>query len=136
MARDRSDLRWQHFNGEDQAWLRLRWARETHGGFQSAEAFAGRVSERGHTYRAYERDPEGPSKHIELDFEKAVKWADVLDVRWQWLLQGEGVPWRDEEPKSYSAEAKDAAEAIDRLPPEERRAKVEAIKALLTGTGG
>jgi hypothetical protein len=81
---------------QSKSWMRLRWARETHGKFGTAEAFARAVDETGHNYRAHERDPDGTSKAIALDYDKAVAWADVLDVRWQWLLNGEGLPWRED----------------------------------------
>jgi DNA-binding XRE family transcriptional regulator len=120
-------------SGDAQGWQRLQWARETHGAFPSKEAFAKRIGVKGHTYRAHERDPDDPSKHIELDFDKAVKWADVLDVRWEWLLKGEGVPWRDRESTPSTRTMTIPAEHAD---------AVEAFIAALTrkvgrtGTGG
>lgn len=114
-------------------WMRLRWARETSGKYPTAESFAQAVRESGHAYRAHERDPDGQSKHIAIDYDKAVAWADLLDVRWQWLLRGQGLPWRDEAPV-FSPEAASVAELVDNLPEDQRKAKAEAIKALLTGT--
>lgn len=134
MARDRSDTRWQHMTDPALAWVRLKWARETLGRFANAEAFASAAKVSGHYYRAHERDPDGASKHLELSYDNAVKWADLLDVRWQWILRGEGLPWRDDAP-SLSAEARDVGGLLDRFPEEERKAKAAAIKALLTGTG-
>lgn len=116
------------------SWARLRWARETSGKYSTAESFAQAIKESGHLYRAHERDPDGPSKHIDLDYDKAVAWADLLDVRWQWLLRGQGLPWRDEQAQ-FSAEAAGVAALVDSLPEDQRKAKAAAIRALLTGTG-
>lgn len=131
MARDRSDLRWQHL---DATWKRLLWARETHGAYRSAASFARAIGLGEHAYKAYERDPDNSSKASTLDYDYAVRWADMLDVRWEWLLNRTGVPWRDEGPKNFSPEATGVAERLDSLPEDQRKAKAEAIKALLTGT--
>lgn len=135
VARDRTDLRWQHLANADQWRERLRWARET-AGFQVAEDFARRIGETGANYRKYERLPsDGDNFARTFPYQKAMEWAKVLDVRWDWLAEGEGFPWREEE-SSFSAEARDLAETVDQLPEGDRRAKVAAIKALLTGTDG
>lgn len=90
----------------------------------------------GHLYRAHERERiEDGSKAVSLDFEKARSWAAELGVRWEWLLNAEGLPWPDEDLPHYSPEARELADLADRLPEDERAAKVQAIKALLTGTG-
>jgi hypothetical protein len=135
MARDRGDLRWQHL---EHAWQRLLWARETHGSYRSAAAFA-RVTDLGeHGYKAYERDPETSSKSATLDFEHAVPWADLLDVRWEWLLRREGVPWRDEEPKRFSAEVEEVASMLEEQDPVRKTELIAAFKTFLgrTGTSG
>lgn len=59
-----------------------------------------------------------------------------MQVRWEWLYEGAGLPWLDDAERTFSAEAQDLAEAVDKLPQQERKAKVAAIKALLTGTDG
>ena len=83
-----------------------------------------------HTYAAYERDPDGSSKHIKLGFDQARAWADLLDVRWEWLLRGDGLPWRDD----YGERAKQLVEGL----PADRQAEfVQALEVLArTGTGG
>lgn len=108
------------------AWQRLRWARETHGRYPKAEAFAKAINESGHNYRAHERDPDGQSKHIDIDFDKAVAWADVLDVRWEWLLNGRGVPWRDAAPP-----AQRVREALTGLMPADEVEQIASLTEML-----
>jgi hypothetical protein len=57
----------------------------------------------------------------------------MLDVRWKWLLRGEGVPWRDGGCPTFS-EARESLRWFDSLPEDQRKAKADAIRALLTGT--
>jgi hypothetical protein len=106
----------------------------THGSYPSAASFARVIGLGEHGYKAYERDPDNSSKASTLDFDYAVKWADLLDVRWEWLLRREGAPWRDEQPRRFSEDAETVAKLVDELPEDQRKAKAEAIKALLTGT--
>jgi hypothetical protein len=113
------------------------WARETHGAYRSAASFARKTGLGEHGYKAYERDPDR-SKNTPLDFEHAVQWADLLDVRWEWLLRREGTPWRDEEPKRFSAEVEEVATMLENAPADEKAELVKAVKTILgrTGTGG
>lgn len=84
----------------------------------------------GHTYRAYER-PDTASKHTPLTYENAFHFANVLGVRWQWLMNGEGEPWREPGPLDR------LKASLDALPTERQEAVVAAIEALLkTGTQG
>ena len=71
----------------------------------------------------------------ELSFEKAVRWAKALEVRWEWLLMGEGLPWPDSEPPSYSADTREIADLLEETPSEDRAAVVAAIKTLLKRAG-
>lgn len=137
VARDRSDFRWSQLGAKEQWRERLRWARLTHGSYATMESFAKAVGETGPNYRKYERLPSEGGNFVRehIAFDKAALWADELDVRREWLYGGEGSPWKDETP-SFSAEARDVAERLDRLSEEERRVKAAAIKVLLTGTDG
>lgn len=117
MARDE---RWKGCEG---TWDRLKWARLQKYATAKDAAIAVGVEEG--TYRTYERHPDG-SKHTPLDYQKAVHFGRRFGVRWEWLLEGTGIPWR----------ALD--ENLDRIllayesTPEERRAAVaEAIEQLL-----
>ncbi|MDB5448229.1 MAG: hypothetical protein JWQ97_3546 [Phenylobacterium sp.] len=114
------DDRWRNCTG---TWDRLKWARLQR--FGTAEDAAVALGEKPGTYRSYERRPES-SKHTPLDHQKAMGFARRLGIRWEWLLQGQGSPWRDPD------------ENLDRIltayeeAPEERRVAVaEAIERLL-----
>jgi hypothetical protein len=83
-----------------------------------------------HTYAAYERDPDSPSKSIDLDFEHAREWSDALDVRWEWLLEGHGLPWRDDNGER-------AKRLIESVPADRQEAVLQALELLIgTGTNG
>lgn len=117
MARDE---RWKTCIG---TWDRLRWARLQK--FSTAEDAAPSLGEKPGTYRSYERPPNS-SKHTPLDAQHAFHFAKRLGVRWEWLLRGEGAPWRDPD------------ENLDRIivayeeQPADRRAEIaEAIVRLL-----
>jgi hypothetical protein len=88
MARDE---RWKTCVG---TWDRLRWARLQK--YATAEDAAPHLGEKAGTYRAYERLPTS-SKFTKLDPQKAMHFAAKLGVRWEWLLQGKGEPWRSED---------------------------------------
>lgn len=121
---------------KDRPWERLRWAR-THwqaerGASETARAAAESLGMLENTYSAYER-PIGASKHTDLDASRARQFGKKFKVSWIWLLFGEGTPF-DSEGAAFSPEALSTAELVDRLPEDQRKAKAEAIKALLTGT--
>lgn len=128
MARDRSDLRWQHC---EEPWQRLLWARET-AGYRSAAAFARAVGEKEHTYKAYERERDSGSKATTLTFPKARAWAPKLDVRWEWLLNGEGLPWVDD--AGDPTPVAEINRIVGQQPPEEQERLLDLVK-LWTRTG-
>jgi hypothetical protein len=128
VARDRSDTRWQHL---EQPWQRLLWARET-AGFRSGAAFARKVGEKEHTYKAYERDADTASKGSKLDFVKARSWAPLLEVRWEWLLNGEGLPWIDEDADSAAAQI---SRLVEEAPPEEQQRALDLVRVFLKRAG-
>lgn len=118
MARDE---RWRTTIG---TWDRLKWARLQK--FSTAKEAAVALGENEQTYRAYERSPVRGSKHIPLPHQKAAHFAKRFGVRWEWLLQGAGIPWADTD------------ENLERIlnaygeAPEERRAAIaDVIERLL-----
>lgn len=127
MALDRSDTRWQNLEG---AWQRLIWAREA-AGYATGAAFAKKIKEKQHTYKAYERDPLSASKHTPLDFAKARAWAPDLGVRWEWLLEGEGVPWDDGD----DAPPAKAQRLVAGAPPKDQEKIVQMIELMLKQVG-
>ena len=130
MARDRSDLRWQHL---EEKWQRLLWARET-AGYGSAAAFARAIREKEHTYKAYERDPGNSTKATEIDYVRAVAWSSKLDVRWEWLLNNEGLPWRDEAVSGDTAAAR-LSRLLAGEPPEEQERVLQMVEIWLRKAG-
>jgi hypothetical protein len=90
MADDRTkDQSWRNCVG---TWDRLKWARMRR--FETAKEAAIALGEKEGTYRSYERQPDS-SKHTPLDHQNAAHFAKRFGVRWEWLLLGEGSPWRD-----------------------------------------
>jgi transcriptional regulator with XRE-family HTH domain len=81
---------WKHL----ELWDRVKWARSRH--FASAVAAAEALGMKDGTYRCYERGP-GSAKYITLDYRYAREFARTFEVRWEWLLDGLGVPWLNEE---------------------------------------
>lgn len=81
---------WKHL----ELWDRVKWARSRH--FASAVAAAEALGMKDGTYRCYERGPDS-AKHITLDYKYAREFARVFEVRWEWLLDGLGEPWLNEE---------------------------------------
>lgn len=117
MARDET---WKSAEG---TWGRLKWARLQK--FETAKDAAIAFGVEVGTYRAYEREP-GSSKHTPLGHQHAAHFAKRLGIRWEWLLSGEGIPWRDPD------EIKDRVlQALDNAPPERRAAIADAIESLL-----
>lgn len=86
MARDNA---WRNTAG---TWDRLKWARKQK--FDTSLEAATALGLNVNTYRAYERQPDS-SKHTPLDHVHAGHFAKRFNVRWEWLLMGEGSPWRD-----------------------------------------
>ena len=114
------DDRWRNSEG---TWDRLKWARLQK--FATAEDAAAALGEKAGTYRTYERSPES-SKHTPLDHQKAAHFAKRLAIRWEWLLQGDGAPWRDPDENLDRI-----LTAYDQAPEDRRRAVAEAIERLL-----
>ncbi|RAK51613.1 hypothetical protein DJ017_17405 [Phenylobacterium soli] len=77
------------------------------------------------TYRAYEREPDS-SKHTPLDHQHAMHFAKRMGVRWEWLLLGEGAPWRDEDERREKI-----LEAYDEATEDRKAAVADAIVRLL-----
>jgi transcriptional regulator with XRE-family HTH domain len=81
-------------------WERVKWARSRR--FDSATAAAIALGMEPGTYRCYERGPD-TAKFISLDYKHAIPFARAFKVRWEWLLDGLGVPWLtppdDDEPE-------------------------------------
>lgn len=115
---DRDDT-WRSTVG---TWDRLKWARRRM--YATAKDAAGAMAIDEGTYRAYERQPNS-SKHIPLNHLHARHFAKRLGVRWEWLLLGEGEPWRDNDERrerildAYDGASEDrksaVADAIERL---------------------
>lgn len=114
------DERWKTAEG---TWGRLKWARSQK--FGTAEEAAPALGEKPGTYRTYERHPDS-SKATPLDHQKAAHFAKKLRVRWEWLLMGEGAPWRDPDENLDRILI-----AYDEAPDERRKAVAEAIERLL-----
>ena len=87
------------WRGLQEGWQRLRWARERWQkrttGDDTAEAAARGLGMAPGTYRAYERAPD-TSKHIPLDHESALRFAQAFKIDWTWLLTGQGSPFKAE----------------------------------------
>lgn len=117
MARDDT---WRNCIG---SWDRLKWARRQKFGTakDAAEALGINVN----TYRAYEREPD-TSKHTPLDHTHAGHFAKRLGVRWEWLLQGQGAPWKDEDERRAKI-----LDAFDDTPEDRKDAVAAAIVQLL-----
>jgi transcriptional regulator with XRE-family HTH domain len=81
---------WKHL----ELWERVKWARSRR--FASAVAAAAALGMKDGTYRCYERGPDS-AKHITLDYKYAREFARVFEVRWEWLLDGLGAPWLNQE---------------------------------------
>lgn len=136
VARSREDTGWSRARG---AWERLAWARATDGRYPTAAEFARAVREKPHTYIAYERDPDGPTKSTKLDYSHAVAWADKLKVRWEWLLEGKGLPWPDDTDAGRNRPAARVAELVDAADPDEQERVLAVVQAMVgkrTGTEG
>ena len=133
-VRDRSDTGWSQAR---EPWQRLAWARQT-AGFSTPTAFAREADIKPHTYAAYERAPGGDAKSIRFGFAQARALADRLDVRWEWLLNGQGLPWREDDLAERPPEAEEAADILSAEPDEaERRRMLEVLRLMKrTGTGG
>jgi hypothetical protein len=115
-------------------WERLTWARRR----MDATKKAGgrRVGLDEHTYSAYERRPDS-SKHTPLTYEKAVPFAAKFKVRWQWLLNNEGVPWLEQEERRLTAAQQRLVDELEGRSEEDQDRLAEALVAILrTGTGG
>jgi hypothetical protein len=117
MARDE---RWHDCKG---TWDRLKWARLQK--FSTAEDAAPALGEKPGTYRTYERSPTS-SKHTPLDHQKAMHFAKRLGIRWEWLLLGDGAPWRAEDERLDKILI-----AYEEAPEERKGAVAEAIERLL-----
>lgn len=116
---DRDDA-WRSTIG---TWDRLKWARKRK--FATAKDAAVAMAIDDGTYRAYERQPDS-SKHIPLNHVHAGHFAKRLGVRWEWLLMGEGEPWRDSDERRERI-----LEAYDSASEDRKSAVADAIERLL-----
>jgi transcriptional regulator with XRE-family HTH domain len=86
-------------------WERVKWARARK--FKSAAEAAGALDMLEGTYRCYERGPDS-AKYIKLDYKYARRFANLFNVRWEWLLDDVGEPWltdpEEEEEEQAAAE--------------------------------
>jgi transcriptional regulator with XRE-family HTH domain len=92
-------------------WERVKWARARR--FPSAVAAAKALGMQDGTYRCYERGP-GSAKFIPLEYKHAREFARAFTVRWEWLLDGLGVPWLTE--SDADEETRDEEFAEERAP--------------------
>lgn len=80
-------------------------------------------------YVKYETNPQpDPTRHTDISLAYARIWAKRLKVSLLWLAIGHPYTPFDVEP---SDEAMELARTVDSLPQDDRKSKVEAIKALL-----
>lgn len=114
---------------------RLKWARSQQ--FPTARAFAAAMGMGEQSYSAFEREP-GRSRTNRLTADRAMQFARKLRVRWEWLLEGAGLPWLDNTDASRTRPAAQIAEIVDAQDPEEQARLLELVKiaARRTGTGG
>jgi transcriptional regulator with XRE-family HTH domain len=85
-----ADATWKNL----ELWDRVKWARARR--FASASAAAAALGMKEGTYRCYERGPDS-AKFIVLEYNHARAFAQAFKVRWEWLLDGLGVPWLTED---------------------------------------
>jgi hypothetical protein len=118
---------------DDEHWERVRWARrywqQEHARPDTARDAAEALGMKEDTYSAYERRPTS-SKSTGLSVPRARQFGKKFKVSWVWMASGEGSPFDEQ----MSPEAQTLVREVDKLPEEQRKAKVEAIRALLTGT--
>ena len=127
---DFSDTSWAQLREPHE---RLRWARLRL--YPTATAFADAVGLKKDTYTAHEREP-GSSKATRLTAEKAMQFGRKLKVRWEWLLEGKGLPWPDDSSAGRSRPAAQVAELVDSADPEEQERILRVVQAMRTGTSG
>jgi transcriptional regulator with XRE-family HTH domain len=84
-------------------WERVKWARGRR--FPSATAAALALGMEPGTYRCYERGPRS-AKFIPLEYNHAKLFARAFNVRWEWLLDGLGVPWLSKDGEEDKPETK------------------------------
>lgn len=65
---------------------RLKWAREKHGRYSTPTAAANGFGWKVSTYLGHENGDRNPSRAA------AIRYARAYHVRWEWLLEGEGMP--------------------------------------------
>lgn len=122
-----SDESWKECS---EAWERVRWARRRK--FSTAKDAADALGMKGGTYRAYERPP-GSTKWSVLDHTYAGQFADKFKVRWEWLLQGEGAPYKESKQAALERVTRALLGATD----EQADAAAELVERILgTGTSG
>ena len=101
---------------------RLRWARSKSGFTQ--ESFADGVGYKRGAYRKYEADA------TSLKFEQAAPWSKKLKVRWEWLLDGKGLPWADHSEAGRTRPAALIAEIVDAADPDEQERILAVVQAM------
>lgn len=121
----------QSWQGLDEQWQRLRWARARK--FDTAVAAAESMNMKPGTYQGHERNP-GSSRSVPLDDQLAIKYGRKFGVRWEWLLLGTGSPLKAEpEPTDPM---KRTLRVMGAVPLAQQEVIAAAIEALVkTGTG-
>lgn len=124
------DNRWKQLT---EAHERLRWARivwqEERGVKPDAGAAAESLGMNKHTYRSFERGPEG-SKHTILDHQRAIQFGKKFGVSWQWLLTGTGTPQGELTPNERRV-----IDALREAPEARQTAVADAIEQLIKLAG-
>ena len=126
--RGRDDPIWSQ---QTEPWDRLRWAR-TKLTDLTQEAFAEAIGMTRGAYRLYEAVP--GQKQSKLTYDVAVVAARKLKVRWEWLLNGQGLPWRDE-PEEPSPVVREIADLAATAEPEEQERIRDLVKVMLRKAG-
>lgn len=111
---------------------RLRWARERK--YRTGDEFAKAIGWDPNRYRNHEREP-GKSRNTRITAEKAMLFGARLDVRWEWLFEEDGQPWRRERDDTPKARLLRALEDADEEEQERIATAVETLRGK-TGTRG
>ena len=127
-----ADQSWRQL--EDEPWQRLVWARSRK--FPTAQAAAESLGIRANTYTAYERPP-NKSKHTTLGHQQAMRFGEKYGVRWEWLLTGDGSPFREDSDPGDEDPTGRVVRLIRGVPRDQQERIVSAIEALVkTDKGG
>lgn len=112
-----------------QMWDRVKWARRRWQRLNdlddTAVVAATALGMKQDTYSAYERR-DTASKWTPLSYERAVEFAELFGVRWEWLFKDDGEPFLN----AVDARGK-ILQALDSVHPDELAVKADAIVTLL-----